>query len=220
MVTPLVFDLNLKLNAEGWEIEKVYGSPEADEATGEIMKVNTLFPSKTEAGETKGGLVLLKLRKTGAETGNENNGKLTLRVTYEDRNGKMESDEKAIVFNPGESQANNGTRKGILLSRYADLVKSWATDEGRFRGKPVSTCPPIIMVETGIRCPELRCLPPMPPMCRVELNEWERQSVPLNVSDHYQKVFSVFAEYFGNEMKAIGDSTLQQELDLLKKLAD
>ncbi|RLC36741.1 hypothetical protein DRH27_04775, partial [Candidatus Falkowbacteria bacterium] len=55
MVTPLVFDLKLVLDASGYEIEKVYGSPEADEATGQIMKVNTLFPSRTVAGETRGG---------------------------------------------------------------------------------------------------------------------------------------------------------------------
>ena len=47
MVTPLVFDLRLRLDAPGYEIEKVYGSPEADQATGELMKVNTLFPSKS-----------------------------------------------------------------------------------------------------------------------------------------------------------------------------
>ncbi|MFC2068387.1 VWA domain-containing protein [Chloroflexota bacterium] len=55
MVTPLVFNLQLTLEADGWEIEKVYGSPEANEATGELMRVNTLFPSKREEGETKGG---------------------------------------------------------------------------------------------------------------------------------------------------------------------
>lgn len=219
MVTPLVFDLNLTLDADGWEIEKVYGSPEANEATGEIMKVNTLFPSKTEGGETKGGLVLLKLRKTGNPAEGREDGKLTLKVTYEDRNGKQESDEKTIVFSGGETYGNSGIRKGILLSRYADLMKSWATDGGRFHDKPDTTCPPIIMYETGIRCPETRCLPPMPPLCRVELNEWERQSIPLEVTRHYQKVFADFAAYFTGEMKAIGDDTLRQELELLNKLA-
>jgi len=43
LVTPLVFDLQLHFDAPGFKIEKVYGSPEADEATGEIMKLNTLF---------------------------------------------------------------------------------------------------------------------------------------------------------------------------------
>ena len=87
MVTPLVFDLQLRLEAQGWEIEKVYGSPEANEATGELMKVNTLFPSKTEGGETRGGIVLLKLNKTSGE------GDLVLKVSYEDRNGNPDSTE-------------------------------------------------------------------------------------------------------------------------------
>lgn len=229
MVTPLLFDLNLKLEAQGWEIEKVYGSPEADEATGEIMKVNTLFPSRTEGGETKGGIVLLKLRKT---EGDENSRRLSLKVTYEDRNGKQESDEKTIVFpatdslmmvgyEPKDYYANTGIRKGILLSRYADLMKSWATDENRFKDKPIDyPCPPIIIYDYGIRCPEPRCLPPMPPTCRIELNEWERQSVPLSVSRHYRQVFTDFAEHFESEMAALGDDTLKQELEILEMLED
>ena len=64
MVTPLVFDLSLKLESSGYDIKAVYGSPEADLATGEIMKVNTLFPSLTVDGETRGGLILLHLEKT------------------------------------------------------------------------------------------------------------------------------------------------------------
>jgi len=235
MVTPLVFNLNLKLDARGWEIEKVYGSPEADEATGEIMKVNTLFPSKTESGETKGGLILLKLRKTDQAGGTDDlNRNLTLKVSYEDRDGKQASDEKTILFNDdltnqaGSAQTgsavehydNQGIRKGILLSRYADLMKSWATDEARFKDKPIDwPCPPIIVYDFGIRCPEPRCLPPMPPACGFQLNEWERQSIPLSVSNHYRKVFTDFASYFKKEMDAIGDETLKQELEIIEKLA-
>ena len=44
MVTPLVFDLRLKLDAPGYEIEKVYGSPEADQATGEIYESQHPLP--------------------------------------------------------------------------------------------------------------------------------------------------------------------------------
>ena len=55
MVTPLVFNLQLNFQSRGWRIEKVFGSPEADEATGNLMKINTLFPSKSEGGETRGG---------------------------------------------------------------------------------------------------------------------------------------------------------------------
>jgi Ca-activated chloride channel family protein len=214
MVTPLVFDLSLKLDATGWEIEKVYGSPEADEATGEIMKVNTLFPSKTEGGETKGGLVLIKLKKTGES------GDIKLKVSYQDRNGKSDSDEKDIVFadKPADFYDNTGIHKGILLTRYANLMQGWAIDSRRGHDKPDVVCPPIIAYEKGLVCPMDRCLPPMPVPCHFELGQWERQSIALNVSEHYKKVFADFAKYFEAEMKAIGDDTLQQELDVLNKL--
>ncbi|RCV64660.1 CASH domain-dontaining protein [Methanophagales archaeon] len=201
MVTPLVFDLQLNLDAVGYEIEKVYGSPEADEATGEIMKVKTLFPSKKEGGETRGGLVLLKLRKISPETS------LKLNVSYEDRNGVSGSDVATIVLEEKEPDFfdNSGIRKGILLSRYADLIKNWIHDE-RASIERNETVKPAVNVVEGI-------LPP------VELGRWERQSIPLRVSEPYKALFSAFSSYFEAEMNAIGDDTLGQELDILDMLS-
>jgi Ca-activated chloride channel family protein len=125
MVTPLLFDLRLMLDARGWEIEKVYGSPEANESTGELMRVNTLFPSSRKEGETRGGLILLKMRKTAPDN------TLNLVVTYEDRNGRSDTaitTVKLQYISP-EYFGNNGIRKGILLARYADLLKNWIIDE-------------------------------------------------------------------------------------------
>jgi Ca-activated chloride channel family protein len=216
MVTPLVFDLELKLDAEGYDIEKVYGSPEADEATGEIMHVNTLFPSKSVEGETKGGLVLLKLKKTSQDAS------LTLSVSYEDRNGVEDSDIAEIEFgDEGEDYyENTGIRKGILLARYADLMKNWIIDEreayedddwdGDDDGWP-RRIQPSITYEIGIICP-----PPFPPF--YELNEWERQSMDLVVSDHYKDLFDKFIDYFAEEMDEIGDESLEKELEILYEL--
>ncbi|MFC1616572.1 VWA domain-containing protein, partial [Patescibacteria group bacterium] len=226
MVTPLVFDLELKLEGEGFEIEKVYGSPEADEATGELMKVNTLFPSKTVDGETRGGLVLLKLKKTAEE------GELKLSASYKDRNGVEDSDVREIVFDAeGEEElyANNGIRKGIVLSRYADLLISWMIDEYPEREELYyddylyeeepriepfddevvedSDSGPLITMEKGIMCP-----PPFPPYM---LNKWERLSVELAVSDHYKELFKEFKVYLEAEMKILGDDTLESELEVL-----
>lgn len=50
------------------------------------------------------------------------------------------------------------------------------------------------------------------------LGHWERQSVPLHVSDHYADAFSLFRPYFDAEAAAIGDDTLRQELDILAAL--
>ncbi len=207
MVTPLVFDLELKLEADGYEISKVYGSPEALEATGEIMKVNTLFPSKTSDGETRGGVVLLKLKKTGSDEGN-----LTLTANYEDRNGKKDSDSAEIIFEDEEADfyENNGIRKAILLTRYADLIKDWINDERSSYGGNTDFVP-LVTYEKGIIIP-----PPMPDP--YSLNEWERQSIDLTVSKYYKDMFKDFRKYFSEEKNAIDDDTLGQELDVLDLL--
>ena len=214
MVTPLVFNLRLILDAKGYEIEKVYGSPEASEATGELMKVNTLFPSKTEGGETRGGIVLLKLKKT-AEDGN-----LNLSTVYEDRNGKSGSDIVEIALGEVgfEFYENSGIRKGILLARYADLMKSWMVDERKGQRQTEndrvvpfdepSPMMPCITFERGI----------VPRCGFFELGEWERQSMDLKVSAHYKELFEKFKTYFEKEMEAIGDKTLTKEIEILNLL--
>lgn len=202
MVTPLVFNLQLNLESKGYKIEKVFGSPEANEATGEIMKVNTLFPSKTEGGMTKGGIIILKLKKLSPDAS------MKLKVSYEDRNGKSNSSVSEVDFRNKVPNfyENSGIRKAILLSRYASLIKNWINDERKgleAQTKVVSS----INEQTGISIP----LEP-------ELNKWERQSVYLHVSEQYRKIFTDFSVYFEEEVKAIDDPSLVQELELLKKL--
>jgi Ca-activated chloride channel family protein len=172
MVTPLVFNLRLTLEADGWEIEKVYGSPETNEATGELMKVNTLFPSKREEGETRGGLIMLKL-----------------------------TDEETEFFE------NSGIRKGVLLSRYADLLKNWMIDE-REHVHLSRPWEPRVNHEIGI------IVPP------ITMGRWERQSLPLVVSKPYQELFSAFRDYFKQEMSNLGDDALNQELQMLDELVN
>ncbi len=201
MVTPLVFDLQLNLDAPGYEIEKVYGSPEADLATGEIMKVNTLFPSRTEEGQVKGGMVLIKLRKISPE------GMMKLKVSYEDRNGIADSDEAVVEIPEAEPDLyqNSGIRKAILLSRYGDLLKDWTIDE-RKAALSSQKVAPSVSPESGIVIP-------------VDLGEWERQSLPLRVAEPYRKLFYIFGTYFNEESQAIGDDNLQQEQVVLERLS-
>eukprot|EP01083_Nonionella_stella_P294743 1001808_1 len=99
MVTPLVFNVSLKINCEGnsCKIEKVYGSNQATAAeilkTGEISRIDTLFPAKRRAprkgGGTKGGIQLIKFAKLKRDNEeDERNINVELVVTFEDRNGK------------------------------------------------------------------------------------------------------------------------------------
>ncbi|HEY9207130.1 MAG TPA: VWA domain-containing protein [Candidatus Methanoperedens sp.] len=201
LVTPLVFDMQLHLDAPGYKIEKVYGSPEADEATGEIMKVSTLFPSKVEQGKVKGGVVLIKLRRISSD------GRMRLKVAYKDQEGKQDGDEAEVETGDGESELyqGSGIQKAILLSRYGDLIKNWLIDErrGAEEGERVQ---PSVTLESGIVVP-------------VKLGKWERQSTPLHVSEHYKNLFKLFGAYFKKEMKVIGDKELKQENAVLERLS-
>jgi Ca-activated chloride channel family protein len=202
MVTPLVFNLRLTLDSADWEIEQVYGSPEADKATGELMKVNTLFPSKRVEGETKGGLILLKLSNIG-----DNNGSLILKTSYEDRAGHVDGSQAKIYLDNERPEyfENSGIRKGVLLARYADLVQNWLIDE-REHASWSRPWEPRVTMEDGI------ILPPS------QLGTWERTSLPLMVSSPYRSLFRDFSGYFSDEINEIGDNTLLQELQILRQL--
>lgn len=211
MVTPLVFDLDLTLDAPGYRIAQVYGSPDADEATGRLMSVNTLFPSKTKDGETRGGVVLLKLERLASSDGSVSDQALVLRVSYEDRSGQSNEVETAISLDehPPEYFANTGIQKAVLLSRYADLLQNWLIDEHRSHDEADSV-EPLISSEIGIRPPDLEPW----------LGRWERRSVPLTVSDHYRALMRDFRDHMQTEIATIGDETLSQEMDLLSALIE
>jgi len=210
MVTPLVFDLRLALEGEGWSIDKVYGSPEADEATGEVFRVNTLFPSRTRDGRTRGGLILLKLSRNPEVENRE----LKLSVSYENRVGERFAGETLVAFADPDARHfdNAGIRKGVLLARYANLLKDWILDERSSYHEERPIIRPLVHPDRGIPIP--------PPWRRVHLGEWERRSMPLFVAHAYRKVFRQFKEYFAAEIEAIGDEDLKQELKVLDRLVN
>lgn len=200
MVTPLVFDLDLELESSAYEIDRVYGSPSADEATGELMHVNTLFPSRTEDGETKGGVVLLRLSKTGG--GDE----LRLVASYEDRDGESHETVETVRFGDARPEhfENSGVRKAVLLSQYGDLLRSWVEYERASLADEEPETP-----TDGIGPHEER-----------ELGRWERQSTDLQVSPPYGERIAAFADHFEAEREALGDEELEQELDLMETILE
>eukprot|EP01083_Nonionella_stella_P010830 30770_1 len=190
MVTPLVFDLSLRIKSEGdsCEIETVFGSNDDEKQTGktrssyELMNVKTLFPSKTEGGKTKGGIIVIKLRKKETSTSNALNFEIV--CCYKDKDNKEHKNEQFVTFggtnddaNKDEHYDNPGIRKGILLSRYVTLIKQWIEHDGN-------------------------------------------EGLKLSVSGEYKKIFERFMVYFKNEMEALGDDSLNKELDILKQLTD
>jgi Ca-activated chloride channel family protein len=195
MVTPLVFDLSLELDADGYEIEQVYGSTAAEESTGEIMRVNTLFASPTEDGQTRGGVVLVQVDKTADDA------RMELRASWENRQGIAQETTTTIQFpaDGPEYFETSGVRKAVLLSRYADLLKNWIIAERE---------PTLEPTDEGIGVP-----PEQPP-----LGEWEQQSDPLTVSDQYEQRLRTFREYFETEADTIGDESLDQEAEMLRQI--
>lgn len=195
MVTPLVFDLTLDFKSPGYRIDTVYGSPEADAATGELMRVNTLFPSPTTDEGSRGGLILLRLQKIG------DNPTIVLTARYEDRFGKRRQTAATVDFRPaGETYGTPSIRKGILLARYAALLREWlgaAGDAASDKEQPLRR----------------------PPHGQPPLGEWERQSRPLRLNASQRAAFTQFRRYFQSEMGPCQDSSLERELDVLDRLS-
>ena len=205
MVTPLVFDLALNLESEGYEIRAVYGSPEADLSTGELMKVNTLFPSEKTNEETRGGLVLLHLNKLTEDA------KLKLGVSYENRSGEQFTNEQSIKFNDNnenEYYANTGIHKGVALSRYVNTMKDWIVHEAELAPEAQIEIPIVRYTEEGIPIIEVI----------TELGRWERTSDRLTLSDDYYPIVSGLRDYLSEEINSIGDISMGQEIEMLDKI--
>jgi len=197
MVTPLVYDLELELDAPEASVAKVYGSTAAEDATGDLVKVNTLFPSPKREGKAKGGVVLVKLADAAGS-------ELDLTASWVTRDGKRHGTTETVEIpdRDPEYYANSGIRKAVLLTRYADLVKSWTIAERE--GDEEAPVSPAEGIE--------------PPEDEYD-GRWEQQSEPLTVSETYRRRFDRFADYFEREMAALGDENLEQELEILRTLA-
>lgn len=192
MVTPLVYDLALELDADGCTIEAVHGSPSADSTTGRLMHVGTLFPSPKQDGETRGGIVLVQLDRD-APTAD-----LELVASWTERDGDEHSQRiHTELPDEPETYAHDGVRKAVALSRYAHELRSWAgtVHTASDRSAAVDDW----LLEDG-------------------RSEHEQESVPLAVQKDTADRFQRLRAYLADEMAALGDQTLQQELDLLATL--
>jgi Ca-activated chloride channel family protein len=206
MVTPLVFDLKLALDSKDFAIEAVYGSPQANRTTGELMVVNTLFPSPTDESGSRGGIIVLKLKKLSTSN------TLNLHVSYHDRNGKPYHITKAASFKGGIYHDNSSIQKAILLSRYGDLIRNFTLDMRKECNDNIPTAPFMTLKRSCSIYP-----PSRPEFAYIKT--WERKSCPLQVSAGYQKIFALFSHYFQNQMVEISDESLKKELTLLKSFS-
>ena len=143
---------------------------------------------------------MVKLEKQGDDTS------LELEASWENREGETDSTTKQVSFTSEEPDAydNSGIRKAVVLTRYADLMKSWMVHESDEGSEEVD-----VSADASIA-----------PLPDLTLGEWERRSQQLTVSSPYDERMDEFAEHFEDEMEALGDDSLQRELDMLNELAD
>lgn len=200
MVTPLVFDLSLTVETDGVEIDTVYGSPNADRSTGEVLHVATLFPSPTTNGETRGGVTLLRLNKPDPV------GAVELTARWTERDGTTNRESVSVSLPTDAPQFDNsGIRKAVVLARYGEVLREWASNVRANAGNmPDET--------SGEGVDDWQYDPDDP------FSEWEEQSIPLRVPEAYIERFDALYEYVESEAAQLGDDTLQQELDVLDVL--
>lgn len=192
MVTPMIFDLALTLKAPGFRISQVIGSPEADMATGRIMHVKTLFPAPTDENGTRGGIILLRLEKLN------DNPEITLTVNYEDRSGHEDEVNSTFVITAAEPEHfdDAGIRKGVLLARYADLIKNSATASHKRTGPANESSTD----GSG-------------------WSYWERPARALAVPSAAKSDIDKFCAHLKIEITNIGDRNLEKEVQVLSQLS-
>ena len=189
MVSPLVYDLDLELRTDGYQIASVHGSPSADAATGELMHVGTLFPSAKQDGEARGGVVLVRLEETRADAD------LELVASWTERNGSDHTERVTVeIPDDPETFAHDGIRKAVALARYARELRAWSRDVHERADATGGIDDWLLGDDRG---------------------DHERESVPLTVPQQSASRFVQLHDYLADEMDAVGDDTLQQELDLL-----
>ncbi|MCR4264437.1 MAG: VWA domain-containing protein [Candidatus Roizmanbacteria bacterium] len=220
LVAPLLYDLTLSIEGGDYEIRSVYGSPEANKATGDVLRVSSLFPSPTSEGSSRGGVILAHLEQIS------NTGEPTKVIaSYEDRDGEVHSEEQIVQWtNESKDNPSQNVRKAVLLARYVNLMQNWIIDENLRQGPHEKTIyipiQPTIFYDDGLvipveRYPEgsgQRYIP-------VELSQWERLSRRLVVSEDYKKVFDDFITYFTAEYQDLSEKDLlEQEVETLENL--
>ena len=201
MVTPLVFDLSLVLDAKGYEIMRVCGTPYSAESSGEIMKVGTLFPSASEDEKVRGGIILVQLKQMGKE------GDIRLIAGYNDREGTHYSSSRKVDMQKYlvSSVINSGIKKGVLLVHYADLLRDWASTTREAGGTEGSEDDWQDNQNQNNR--KTRAL-----------NDWEQESIPLRVNSYYLEQFLKMKEQIINYIRINNDNEFQKEVELLDKL--
>jgi len=221
MVTPLAFDVEVSLDASdsGFRISRVFGSPGYNDSAdgGSVISIATLFPSAAEEESVKGGVVLLKLQPPSSLAQDSPAAQafdLGISVKYLDRNGMSHREHQTVhlhvpahVASSPDYYDSSGVRKAILLTRYVSMLRTWILNQAPQSSRPFD---PRLSIGSVI---------PIPPP-GLQLGPWERQSRPFTVTSSDKQVFDVFSNHMMQEIQALRDPSLEQEVSILRRLIE
>jgi len=168
-----------------------------------VVFMTDMMPNAGATDEGELASLFADAASTGVHTtfvgmGLDENADLELVASWTERDGEAYSQRLRIELpDAPESYAHDGVRKAIALSRYARELRSWA--ETVHTASDRSAAVDDWLLEDG-------------------RSEHERDSVPLAVPDDAAARFQRLRAYLTDEMVAVDDETLQQELDLLTRL--
>ena len=210
MVTPLVYNLKLRLRSEGdvAYISDVFGTNAKKSESlknGEIMSIATLFPSPSnKKGGKKGGIVLLKVSQKNKGDDAKKTFNMIVEVSYEDKNNKKYLNKQIVEFgsdkkwNNDDYYDNDAVQKGILLSRYIKLIKNWIKHDRYYFVERLNN----------------------KKKTKKKKKSTKKKEEDIYVSNKYKKIFLSFLPYFKEQMEDIKDDTLKQEIDILQALCN
>jgi len=95
-----------------------------------VTQINTLFPSPKISDQTKGGLILLNVKKVG-ETSNDPVN-IDVEIRYRKTvNGDEQLDHQSIIIQSSDINVytSDGMKKAVYLHKYVELVKLCIEDE-------------------------------------------------------------------------------------------
>ncbi|QZY01152.1 vWA domain-containing protein [Halobaculum rubrum] len=203
LVTPLAFDLSVDVDADGYEVAGVYGSPSARPDDGTALEVTTLFPSPTEDGESRGGVILVELEASDPDRdAAADAGEITLTASWVERDGT--SDETTVTVTPRVAgHDDDAVCKAVALRRYSAELREWAK-----------------RVREGDNGDESGPIDDWRDLERARHNHHERGSVRLRVSDADAQRFERLREYLQAVRTVVDDPDLDQELEVVSELLD
>lgn len=223
VLSPLAFDVSLKINSDQFIVERVYGSPGNDLPSDRGILIECIGPSAVdESNKIKGGVVVAKLQAVSDLSATT---KLSCRLQFEDRDGVVHEDEQDVevpASSPSILFQGKAIRKAVLLVRYVNISKHWMLDENRrFQANEQEDVSynvnnnspqyqPTITTATGIT---------PPPLDQADTRK-QKKRVPFAVDPHYHQLISAFLSHYKSEIAEIGDEKLEPYIETMQKLVD